>query len=85
MIMLFTLREEDAFAGTQRPPCILGGSNQSLYRVVDDVEAHYARAKEAGAETLMPPTAQDYGGSCYTVCDPEGHIWSFGDYDSWVS
>ncbi|MGB0953478.1 MAG: VOC family protein [Planctomycetota bacterium] len=85
MIMLFTVREEDGFANSQNPPSVLGGSNQSLYLVVDEVEAHYARAKAAGAETVMPPTAQDYGGSCYTIRDPEGHIWSFGDYDPWRS
>lgn len=83
MIMLFTMRDDD-FAGTQRPPHLLGGSNQSLYLVVDDVDAHHARADAAGAKTLLPPTKQDYGGSAYTVLDPEGHLWSFGDYDPWM-
>lgn len=84
MIMLYTIREEgDPF--DHRPPFLLGGANQGLYLVVDDVDAHYARAKKAGATTLLPPTKQDYGGSVYTVRDPEGHTWSFGDYDPWAS
>lgn len=83
MIMLFSARDESFFK-EQRPPQVLGGSNQSMYLVVDDVDAHYARANAANAKTLMPPTPQDYGGSCYSVADPEGHVWSFGDYDPWA-
>ena len=82
MVMVFSTRD-DEFGRTQRPPSALGGSNQSLYLVVADVDGHHARAVEAGAEIVMPPTAQDYGGSCYTCRDPEGHIWSFGSYDPW--
>ncbi len=83
MIMLFSIREE-SFYKEMRPPQVLGGSNQQIYLVVDDVDAHYARADAAGATTLMPPTAMDYGGSCYAVADPEGHVWNFGDYDPWA-
>jgi uncharacterized glyoxalase superfamily protein PhnB len=27
---------------------------------------------------------KDYGGSGYSARDPEGHLWSFGDYDPWA-
>jgi len=83
MIMLFTQRDEEA-TRSQRPPKTLGGSNQSLYLVVEDVDGHHARAVEAGARITLPPTAQDYGGSVYTCLDPEGHVWSFGSYDPWA-
>lgn len=83
MLMIFTARNEEAFR-LQRPPKILGGCNQSLYLVVEDVDAHHARAVAAGATITMPPTAQDYGGSCYTCSDPEGHVWNFGSYDPWA-
>ena len=51
-----------------------------VYVVVDDVDAHYRRATEAGATIVAEPTEQDYGGSDYTAADPEGNLWSFGDY-----
>jgi len=28
---------------------------------------------------------QDYGGRDYTCRDLEGHVWTFGTYDPWVS
>ncbi|AZM57515.1 glyoxalase [Streptomyces sp. WAC 01529] len=51
-----------------------------VYIVVDDVDAHHQRAKEHGAEILMPPTDQDYGSRDYMARDAEGNVWSFGTY-----
>ena len=48
-----------------------------------DVDAHHARALEAGADVVMPPVDQDYGGRGYSCRDPEGNLWSFGSYDPW--
>lgn len=83
MLMLYTQRD-DGYGKGQKPPKALGGSNQGLYLVVEDVEVHHARAVEAGAKIILPPTKQDYGGSAYTCEDPEGHVWSFGSYDPWA-
>ena len=58
-----------------------GGETTTIYAVVDDVAAHHDRAVQAGAEIVMPLETQDYGGSSFTLRDPEGHVWSFGDYD----
>lgn len=58
-------------------------SSTSLYVIVDDVAVHAERARAAGAEIITEPENQDYGGSNYVVRDPEGHIWSFGDYSPW--
>ena len=44
---------------------------------VDDVDAHFERAKAAGAEIVMEPTDQEYGDRRYDAKDPEGHFWSF--------
>jgi PhnB protein len=44
---------------------------------VDDVDAHFERAKAAGAEVVMEPTDQEYGDRRYDAKDPEGHLWSF--------
>ncbi|MDX3074436.1 VOC family protein [Streptomyces sp. NPDC088354] len=52
----------------------------SVYVVVDDTDAHHARAVAAGAEVVLPLTDQDYGSRDYTARDPEGNLWSFGTY-----
>ena len=57
---------------------------QGIYVVVDDVDRHYAKAQEAGASIVLPIKTQDYGGRDYTARDPEGHIWTFGNYDPWA-
>jgi len=51
------------------------------YVVVDDPDAHYERAKAAGATILRELEDQDYGSRDYSARDPEGNIWSFGSYD----
>ena len=61
-----------------------GGNTQIPYIVIDDVDGHAARARAAGADIFMEPTVQDYGGSNYAVRDPEGNVWSFGNYDPWA-
>ncbi|MEU7566914.1 VOC family protein [Streptomyces fradiae] len=51
-----------------------------VYVVVEDPDAHHARAVEHGVEVLMPPTDQDYGSRDYMARDAEGNVWSFGTY-----
>lgn len=43
---------------------------------VDDVEAHYSRAKGAGARILREPEKTE-NGHLYNVEDLEGHRWMF--------
>ena len=83
MIMLGSARE-DEFGQRVNPPREIGGiGTQSAYVIVEDADAHYARAKAAGAEIVMEVEDQDYGGRLYSCLDPEGHLWSFGTYDPW--
>jgi len=83
MIMLGSARE-DEFGRWVKPPKETGGiGTQSAYVIVEDADAHYARAKAAGAEIVMEVEDQDYGGRLYSCLDPEGHLWSFGTYDPW--
>ena len=53
---------------------------QGIYVYVQDVDAHYARAKAAGAEIVRNLADTDYGSREYSVRDLEGHLWSFGTY-----
>jgi uncharacterized glyoxalase superfamily protein PhnB len=78
MVMLGSARDGDDSARTPRQ---LGGvSTGGFYVVVDDPDAHYARAKAAGAEITRELTNEDYGSRGYSARDPEGHTWSFGTY-----
>ena len=44
---------------------------------VDDVDAHFARAKAAGATILSPVEESGEGGKRYRAEDVEGHRWMF--------
>ena len=83
MIMLGTLRN-DEFDGLTEAPGHAGGTTQSLYIVVTDIDEHYARAKAAGATIAIEIKDEDYGGRDYSCTDPEGHLWNFGSYDPWA-
>jgi uncharacterized glyoxalase superfamily protein PhnB len=62
-----------------------GGVTMSIYVIVQDPDAHFARARAAGAEIVREPVTQDYGGRDYTCKDAEGHVWTFGSYDPWIA
>lgn len=83
MIMLGSAESE--FSKLVTTPKEKGIATGAIYAVVRDVDAHYVTAKAAGAEILMEPRDQDYGGRDYTARDPEGYIWAFGTYDPWAS
>lgn len=75
---------ESQFAQYIRLPKDVGGfETQVTFVFVENVNEHFKQAKDNGAEILMPLTKQDYGASDYTCRDPEGHVWSFGDYNPW--
>jgi uncharacterized glyoxalase superfamily protein PhnB len=60
-------------------------STESLgvYVQVDDIEAHYAKAKAAGAEIVRELADTSYGAREYSARDLDGHLWSFGTYNPW--
>ena len=51
-----------------------------VYVAIDDADAHYERAVDAGATIERAIETTDYGAREYTARDPEGHVWSFGTY-----
>jgi uncharacterized glyoxalase superfamily protein PhnB len=77
MVMLGSTWEND---WGMRTPRELGGVNQGVYVIVDDIDAHYERARAAGAEVVRALADTDYGSRDYMARDPEGNIWSFGTY-----
>jgi uncharacterized glyoxalase superfamily protein PhnB len=54
--------------------------DHGIYVAVDDADAHYERAKAAGAEIVREIEDTDYGSREYTARDLEGNVWSFGTY-----
>jgi uncharacterized glyoxalase superfamily protein PhnB len=83
MIMLGSARD-DEFGRLQQPPSRVGSAvSSSPYVIVNDVDAHHARAVKAGATVVMPLKDEDYGGRGYSCRDPEGYVWNFGSYDPW--
>jgi uncharacterized glyoxalase superfamily protein PhnB len=65
--------------GSKRDDAFAGGTSV-VYVAIGDIDAHCARAREAGAEILMEPLDTDYGSRDYAARDPEGNVWSFGTY-----
>lgn len=56
-----------------------------IYAIVDDVDAHAARASAAGARIVDSPTDQPHGGRAYSCADIEGYVWGFGSYNPWTA
>ena len=61
-----------------------GTLTQNAYIVVSEIEAAYERAKDAGANIVSELEEQHYGGSLFSVRDPEGQLWHLGSYDPWA-
>ena len=62
----------------KQPDEIEGGQTQTIYVVVTDADAAYARAKAGGSKIAMAIRDEDYGGRAFSCYDLEGHLWSFG-------
>ncbi len=77
VIMLGSVRDEAPGMRSRRD---LTAVDEGIYVYIDDVEAHYQRARAAGAEIVRGLENTDYGSREYSARDPEGHLWSFGTY-----
>lgn len=80
MVGSMTKRPERTWAAS--PKALGGRSTQSLCIYVDDVEAHCAAARAAGATIVQEPKTDDYGDDyganrSYEAVDLEGHHWWF--------
>jgi uncharacterized glyoxalase superfamily protein PhnB len=70
-------------------PAQLGSGTQSLTIFVDDVEAHFSKAKSAGVTIVEDLHETIYGERQYGIQDLDGHHWLFSQHardlspDSW--
>lgn len=72
------LRPQRGHSPQDLSPRAAGGvSTAHLAVAVPDVEAHCARAQQAGARVLEPLEDKFYGLRSYAVEDCEGHRWTF--------
>lgn len=83
MIMLSSVTDSDFSRLMKQPDEIGGAETISCYVIVEDADAHYAKAKAGGAHIAVDIKTESYGGRGYTCQDLEGHIWSFGTFDPW--
>lgn len=51
-----------------------------MYVVTDDPDGLFERVRGAGADIIMEIADQEYGNREFAVRDPEGNLWSFGQY-----
>jgi PhnB protein len=61
-------------------PQTLGGAAVSLMLYVNDCDAVFNRAVQAGAKVKQPLTDQFYGDRSGTITDPFGHVWTVGTH-----
>jgi uncharacterized glyoxalase superfamily protein PhnB len=83
MIMIGTAGHNKETAHWFVQPEAVGGVTGSVYLIVPDCEPVFASAKAAGAEILQELQSKDYGGKAFIIRDPEGQIWSIGEYNPW--
>jgi uncharacterized glyoxalase superfamily protein PhnB len=65
------------------PQATDGRVTTSLSLIVEDCRPIYASAKAAGATVVRELAEMEYGGRSFLVRDPEGYLWSVGEYDPW--
>ena len=83
MIMLSSVSDSEWGLRYAQPDEIGGRQTQCCCLIVADPDAHYHRAKAAGARIVDELSDRDHGGRGYGCTDPEGHLWWFGSYDPW--
>ena len=82
LVMVSSLRSDPTHQRFASPRTVEGKNTQAMCIVVDDADAHCARARAAGAKITMAPETHDYGEAywadrTYQAEDPEGHLWWF--------
>ena len=68
--------------GSHRPDTVWSREpgTAGAYVVTADPDALYERVLQHDADILRPLAKTDYGSREFSVRDPEGNLWSFGDY-----
>jgi PhnB protein len=84
VVAQLAIGESDFWVADESPehknfsPETLGGGTVRMVLVVDDPDAMFARAVNAGATVVWPVADQPYGWRVGRVADPFGHDWEIG-------
>jgi PhnB protein len=68
-----------------QPPTTVGATTASVFLYLDDVDAAFQRAVDAGAKVEMALEDMFWGDRFGTVTDPFGHVWSMASHVEDVS
>ena len=82
MIMIGSYRDGPFDELTKIPSDIENYNTQSPYIFVTDLEKHYVHSQSKNVQIVLPLKKEPHG-SGYTCRDPEGYLWSFGDFNPW--
>jgi PhnB protein len=66
--------------GSTKPPKELGGTTTAIYLYVEDVDAVFQRAVDAGATVTVPVQDMFWGDRYGQVADPFGHQWQIATH-----
>jgi len=76
-----TLFVNDEIPGMTKPaPTPEAPVPVTLWLYVEDCDAAFQRAVDAGAKPTMPPADMFWGDRCSAVVDPFGYAWSFSTH-----
>lgn len=84
MIMLGSEKDNEYGKLLSTPKELNGLNTYAPYIIVDNIDEHYNKAVQGGAEIVIKIKDEEYGGRSYTCRDQEGHIWNFGSYNPWA-
>ena len=76
VVMVRSARPEEDCVSPKGLPAI----HMVLSLYVEDPDAHFRRARDAGAEILQEPEETTFGARGYLARDPEGNRWFFASY-----
>jgi uncharacterized glyoxalase superfamily protein PhnB len=63
-----------------KSPQSLGGCPGGIFLYVDNVDAAFKRAVDAGCDVKMPPTDMFWGDRYAKLADPFGHAWAMATH-----
>jgi PhnB protein len=76
----FIMLSDEMPGGGNRSPQSLGGTTSSIFLYVQDVDAAYKQAVDAGAKADMPPVDMFWGDRFGRLTDPFGHSWAMATH-----
>lgn len=74
---------QEAADGQEPAPVVEGSTSRAPVLSLDgeeEVDALFARVRNAGARILLEPGTTPWGNYRFEVLDPEGYQWSVGSY-----